>query len=44
MEHETQLDRTGSASDIVRSLLDGSISLGDAHPGPGAIVTITLRG
>ncbi len=22
----------------------GTIALGDAHPGPGAIVTITLRG
>jgi signal transduction histidine kinase len=37
----------GAGLAIARTIvevLDGTIVLGDAHPGPGAIVTITLRG
>lgn len=37
----------GAGLAIARTIvevLDGTITLGDAHPGPGAIVTITLRG
>lgn len=37
----------GAGLAIARTIvevLDGTIALGDAHPGPGAIVTISLRG